>query len=220
MYFKINCQVVPVNLVSKSAQKQVYAFLDIGSEYTIMDQALAEELGLEGEEAPLAYKTIDGAGSVQSKQVSVEIQNISNNKCYMLEGVYTFPNLDLYGGTVRQAELNKWKHLANLNLPTYENCKPQLLIGLDNAHLIASVTTGKVIKNAPIAAETKLGWTVFGKTVVSPSIQVIRPNPILNLLCTQREDKPEQSLSQQVEKFFSTEDFGVKLVPRDPMTEE
>src|SRR5205823_11962787 len=32
---KINCQVVPVKLVSKSVQKQVYAFLDIGSEYTI-----------------------------------------------------------------------------------------------------------------------------------------------------------------------------------------
>src|SRR5207237_821036 len=111
---QINCQVVPVNLVSKSVQKQVYAFLDIGSEYTIMDQALAEELGLEGEEAPLAYKTIDGAGTVSSKQVSVEIQNVSNKKCYMLEGVYTFPNLDLYGGTVRQTELNKWKHLAKL----------------------------------------------------------------------------------------------------------
>src|SRR5437016_5138768 len=185
-----------------------------------MDQALAEELGLEGEEAPLAYKTIDGAGSVQSKQVSVEIQNISNNKCYLLEGVYTFPNLDLYGGTVRQAELNKWKHLAKLKLPTYENCKPQLLIGVDNAHLIASVTTSKIIKNAPIAAETKLGWTVFGKTADSPSNQGIRPSPIKNLLCTQRVQREETLTTLLAEAEMVVNGYPLTHVDADPESSE
>src|SRR5207237_9125938 len=107
----------------------------------------------ERDEAPIAYTTSDCARTVSSKQGSVEIQQASNKTCYMLEGVHTFPHLDLYGGTVRQTELDKWKHLAKLKLPTYENCKPKLLIGVDNAHLIVPVTTSKVIKNAPIAAE-------------------------------------------------------------------
>src|SRR5207237_2264101 len=115
-----------------------------GSEYKIIDENLAKELGLEGENVPLAYKTIDNAGTIQSKLVDVEIQNISNKRSYMLDGVYTFPKLDLYGGTLRKAELNKWKHLKNLKLPTYENCKPKIIIGLDNDYLLSTVTSIKI----------------------------------------------------------------------------
>src|SRR5207237_3919239 len=81
--------------------------------------------------------------------------------------------------------------------------------------LIESIRVGKLMKNAPVAAETKLGWTVFGKMPIPHGIQVVQSFGPQNLLCTQVV-KPEESLSEKIEKFFSTENFGVKLVARDP----
>ena len=154
---KVNCQVVPVILEGPKSRKKVYAYLDKGSEYTLINDQLADELGLKGKTVQLEYQTIDKVGVVSSKIVSLIVENISNHNSYTLDSVRTFPNFELHGGTIRQSDLNRWKHLQGLDLQTYENCQPQILIGIDNAYLIESIRVGKLMKNAPVAAETKLG---------------------------------------------------------------
>ena len=53
-------------------------------------------------------------------------------------------------------------------LPTLGK-KPQVLIGLDNADLIAARSFIPVTKNGPYLQCTELGWSITGNVIVSNS---------------------------------------------------
>src|SRR5207237_7193268 len=85
--------VLPVLLKGPKGEKKVYAMLDKCSAYTIIDAGLADELGLEGEIAPLDFKTIEKTASVRSKLVNLEVENIRTHRSFSLKNVQTFPTL-------------------------------------------------------------------------------------------------------------------------------
>src|SRR5207237_3726550 len=73
-----------------------------------------------------------------------------------------------------------------------------------------------VRKNAPIPAETALGWTVLGK--IDKPLEMVNHINFVNNYDESNDEYSGRFLHSKMEKFFSTEDFGVKDCPRDPMT--
>ena len=80
---------------------------------------------------------------------------------------------------------------------------PRMLIGLDNAELIASRDIRKTSTNGPLLQRTLLGWTVTGKIVLTE--QSIDPE--VNFLNTKRDDTND---------LWSTDDFGCKYNDNRP----
>ncbi|XP_065089851.1 uncharacterized protein LOC135711035 [Ochlerotatus camptorhynchus] len=112
---------------------QAYAFIDDGSELSLMDQSLAEELGLKGPRKSLCLKW---TGETQ------RLENASQ--------------LTLLYSVIQE----KYQHLARLPIESYENACPRILIGLDNLSLGHPLKCRERQPQEPIAVKTRLGWTI------------------------------------------------------------
>ncbi|XP_058465784.1 uncharacterized protein LOC131439138 [Malaya genurostris] len=131
-------KVIPVILSHKGKSISTFAFLDDGSNLTLMEEEIAEELELNGNVTPLC---IQWTGSVTRKEsTSREVQvSISGTRSqqYTISGVRTAPRLDLPHQSLDYDYLaNRFAHLKRLPVSSYSNAIPRILIGLDNAKLI------------------------------------------------------------------------------------
>ncbi|XP_062707580.1 uncharacterized protein LOC115257239 isoform X2 [Aedes albopictus] len=201
-------RVVPVTLYGKGTSLNTYAFLDDGSSSTLIDIEIAEELGLSGDIHPLCLQWTNDIERTEqnSRVVRLDISGTNASKLFTMREVHTVKNLSLPVQTLSAKELcEKYVHLRGLPIQSYIDARPRILIGLDNSHLKAVLKLREGGKDAPIAAKTRLGWTIYGK-IPGPMDQVHRQLHI----CAQT---PEQQLHDLVNQFFSLENVGVTLSP-------
>ncbi|XP_052562663.1 uncharacterized protein LOC120431010 [Culex pipiens pallens] len=206
-------RIVPVVLHGKSTRFETFAFLDEGSELTLMDAEIADALGLQGESRPLCLKWTSGVtrDESDSKQITLEISGVKNEKRFPLVNVRTVHRLDLPTQTLEFERLAaKYPHLQKLPVQSYENVTPKLLIGLNNLQLALPLKCRTGRGNEPVAAKTKLGWTVFGSTAVSDSAHSFHVCD-----CTKDGD-----LHELVKEFFAFESLGVTNSPLPESVEE
>ncbi|XP_039451578.1 uncharacterized protein LOC120430530 [Culex pipiens pallens] len=198
---------LPVTLHGQERKVDCYAFLDDGSELTLIDQDLVEELGVSGTSKPLCLKWTGGTHRYEadSRSVDVVVSGHSNQK-FNLDGVRTVKELKL---PIQSLDAAKWKssfpHLRDIPVASYENAQPRLLIGLKHASvaLVRKSREGK--EGEPIAVKTRLGWTVYGGSSnpvrednAYPTYHVCECNPPF-----------DESLHQAVKNFFSIESLGI-----------
>ncbi|XP_067625142.1 uncharacterized protein [Eurosta solidaginis] len=108
-------------------------------------------------------------------------------------------NLQLPTQSLSHADLCDTKH--QLPIQPQSGAVPKLLIGIDNCHLGIASTTIAMRKNGPYAANTELGWVVFGPTSPRP------PEPSI---CLHVDRSADDTLHNMVAKFFEIESFGVR----------
>ena len=132
---------------------------DDGSSISILDESIAKQLGLKGNLQPLQLQWYgEQIHTEMSTRVSLEISGQDLNK-FKLKNVCIIKNFNL---PVQSFSKGPFPHLEFIPLIDYNNAKPSLLIGLDHAHLGATATLIQARHIDPIAAKTKLGWTVYG----------------------------------------------------------
>lgn len=93
-------------------------------------------------------------------------------------------------------------------MDSYSSAALRILIGADNAKLLLTLK-----KWEPIAAKTRLGWTIYGKAeglIDSPEYRHLH-------ICVRSSD---QQLHDTVKNFFSMESVGVALVPQVEAVED
>lgn len=204
---------VPVVLYGKTNRFETFAFLDEGSELTLMDAEIAEALGLQGETRPLCLKWTSGVtrDESDSKKITLEISGVKNEKRFPLQNVRTVHRLDLPTQTLDFEQLTaKYPHLQKLPVQSYQNVTPKLLIGLNNLQLALPLKCRTGRGNEPVAAKTKLGWTVFGNTRDSDSAHSFHVCD-----CTKTGD-----LHDLVKEFFAFESLGITSAPLPEGVEE
>ncbi|XP_065075863.1 uncharacterized protein LOC135699513 [Ochlerotatus camptorhynchus] len=159
-------RIVPVLIHGPSKSIQTYAFIDDGSELTLMEDSLAEELGVKGPRTPLCLKWTGGTKRVEneSQKVDVEISAIGNtSKSHRMSNVHTIQNLQLRPQTLVYSELlQRYQHLGGLPVESYSNVCPRILIGLDHASLGHAMKSREGKPYEPIAVKTRLGWIIYG----------------------------------------------------------
>ncbi|XP_041673677.1 uncharacterized protein LOC121529787 [Drosophila eugracilis] len=198
-------RILPVTLNGENTKVDTYALLDEGSSVTLIDDELIRSLNLKGESRQLNVQWFGGKSAKEhTKVVSLQISAAGKPKRHGLKNVYGVANLNLPMQSLRQEDVQAVKANTRLPVMPYNNATPRILIGLDHAHLGVPFRTKSYGSGGPFAAETALGWVVYGPVNGKPS------SPLLSscLLAVPQDDLLEKMISD----YFETENFEAKTV--------
>ncbi|XP_055527971.1 uncharacterized protein LOC129720514 [Wyeomyia smithii] len=157
-------QMIPVSLHGGENSITVLAFLDEGATVTLVENSLAERLGVAGIRQKLTNKWTADIARVEknSKRMNLWVSAVGSDEKMLLKTVRTVERLMLPQQALDAEELaRQFKHMRGLSIASY-NGRPEMLIGLNNIHSFAPLEAkiGAVVD--PIAVRCKLGWTVYG----------------------------------------------------------
>ncbi|XP_062715839.1 uncharacterized protein LOC134291734 [Aedes albopictus] len=206
-------RIVPVLLHGPRKSLRTYAFVDDGSELTLMEHGLADELGVEGPQRSLCLRWTGGANRTESlsQVVNLEISGVVNpTKMFPLADVYTVETLQLRPQTLLVPEMQKkYRHLEGLPLESYKDVSPRLLIGLAHASLGNAIKCREGKPNEPIAIKTRLGWTIYGScSRDTDTYGHINHHCVQLCQCNHKQD---ESLNEAMKQYFSLESLGVSV---------
>lgn len=194
-------QIVPVFL-SNGFDREVktYAFLDNGSEVTLIDEKLAKELSLHGPKANLHLKWSNDSTRMEKSSMFVSpiVYNIKKDEGFTLKNARTVKNLSLPIQSVSPQIMKSYPHLQVVPIEEYCDARPRILIGLDNYQLLVAQETVEGKWDEPVATRTRIGWTVYGS---ASDDKLVRQSHVHQI--------SETSLADLVEKFFSLENIGI-----------
>lgn len=182
--------------------------MDDGSEKTLVDEEVVKQLGVVGETQPLCLQWTANVKRTEanSQRVTLEIAEHSSLSRHSLTDVRTVSKLDLPKQSLRYAEISEaFPYLKGLPIADYNNAQPQILIGNDNAHVTSTLKLRDGQPGEPIAAKSRLGWTVYGSSQEKSVDQAHSFH-----ICECQED--DQTLHELVEQFFSVESLGVMQI--------
>ncbi|XP_036327132.1 uncharacterized protein LOC118739729 [Rhagoletis pomonella] len=199
---KLLFRILPVTLYGRQRRLETYTLLDEGSSITMLDDTLANELDLRGRPSRLNVQWFGGhAVQEQATIVDLFISGAGMDKRHKLQNVYAVKNLQLPSQSLSKADLlYDDKRVRQLPMQAHSGVVPRLLIGIDNCHLGLASTTIAMRKNGPFAANTELGWVVFGPT----SNDLPKPSTCLFV-----NTNLDQELHSMVANFFEVESFGM-----------
>lgn len=199
-------RVLPVQLTGPAGTIKTYALYDEGSSVSMIERALADELRLDGPESRLDLQWFGSRhASEVSRTVTLQISGIGiEARRFKLTGVRTMQNLNLPRQSVDMAIICDWyKQMRGLPIESYDGAVPKLLIGVDNAYLGVALRHVCGLTAGPLAAKTRLGWTICGPlreatitTRVAERVMTIIPNWLTEL-------------HQAVKDHFSLDSVGI-----------
>ncbi|XP_062702256.1 uncharacterized protein LOC134285477 [Aedes albopictus] len=201
-------RIIPVVVSGPRGTVETFAFLDDGSDLSLIERSLVEQLGIDGWTKPLCLKWTGNVTRVESesKQVRISIQGVSSQKQHSLNDIRTVKELTLPEQSLNYDELcQRYRYLQGLPIVSYEKAVPRLLIGVNNANLTVPLQVREGRQSEPIAVKTRLGWCIFGG---SPKDSTHFKTHSLNLHACECENV--QELHNTVKDYFTVEDAGVK----------
>ncbi|XP_062712316.1 uncharacterized protein LOC115269769 [Aedes albopictus] len=195
-------RVIPVTLYGPRKAVTTFAFLDDGSQLTLIDEELTRELGVDGRSVPLCITWTGNVSRMEenSKQLRLDISGVDKGKRLNLDDVRTVKKLALPGQTLRLDDLrDRFPYLNGLPISGYENALPRLLIGVNNLHLTVPLKVKEGSFNEPVATKTRLGWCIYGGNGSSTS------NSVNVHAC---ECNCDRNLHDLIKDYFILEDAG------------
>lgn len=157
-------RVVPV-VVSAGAHGpsiQTHALMDTASSVTLIDEGLANDLGLSGVRTEMAIAWTDGKSRpMTTEQVSLTISSRCGQSEFAIKA-QTMKGMDLPLSTVDEQCLVD-EGLADLPITRLVRAKPMILIGQDNVELLTTGQSRMGISRRMVASESVFGWMVEGQ---------------------------------------------------------
>ncbi|XP_055622225.1 uncharacterized protein LOC129765813 [Toxorhynchites rutilus septentrionalis] len=199
-------RILPVTLYGPNTSQTIYAFIDEGSSYTLLDESVADRLNVSGKLEPLTLKWTGNVTRVEPKSrcVCLSISGKNNKSRYTLSQTRTVSRLELPTQSLKYEDLaNRYPHLRELPIEAYELVCPQILIGLDNLRLCVPLKLREGGLRDPIGAKCRLGWSIYGCVPNSPNQSAILGLHIGAVSDSNRE------LNEQLRDYFTLEDIGV-----------
>ena len=153
-------------------------------------------------------------GEVQEEKdsmiVNMKIQGTDDTQ-YLLKEIRTMNELKLPSQSVDLKEItDKYCHFKGINMKSYHEATPTLLLGLPYAYLYRSQEerTGKF--NEPMAKRTPLGWIIYGScgnyyNSKKKHLLVIDQKP-------KEDDK--SAMRKMMHDYFSVEEYSLKSSKR------
>ncbi|XP_062714134.1 uncharacterized protein LOC134290921 [Aedes albopictus] len=195
---------LPVTLEGNGKKVNTFAFLDDGSESTLMESGLAAELDVSGPEEPfwLGWTGNISREEKGSQRISVAISGTGLKSLFRLNNVRTVQSLKLQSQSLPYLELQKmYPHLRGLPLRSYTDAVPRIIIGIEHAQMLTTLKVREGGANDPIAAKTRLGWCVYGKQV-DGGCTVSRLN-------SHSDEIGNRELHEQMKQYFNIEQAAV-----------
>lgn len=127
-------KVIPVKIKNAHGKFiDTFAFMDPGSDGTLMDRSLFEVLGLAGTSISLTLGWRGGVKQVGTGAIetSIELAASSDSNSHRLNGVCVVAHLGLPQQSLDSAVMkDTYPYLSDIPLSSYENVTTMLLIGL------------------------------------------------------------------------------------------
>ncbi|XP_043240250.1 uncharacterized protein LOC122390886 [Amphibalanus amphitrite] len=193
---------VVVRVHGPSVTRQCVAYLDEGSSLTLIESDLAEELGLDTMPDKMRIRTMTGVTEHEVGKLDLLVSSAETGNEFELKDAVAINKLELSRSPVTMTDLaKKYPLLETMAIP-YLDEAPRMIIGMDNAELIATRQLRRTTKNGPLLQKTLLGWTVTGRalaavTVTDEQVQFIR-----------RHEDDCTLLDETFRASWTTESFG------------
>lgn len=154
---------LPVKLVGPKGEVTTYAFLDNGSDCTILKRSIASALGLSGKPASINISTLHGTRSVLCTKSKVVLSSLHEDFTCEVDPAIVVDSLPTEQAHVCNHRIIK--HTADLPFQSLEDKSVGMLIGCDvpEAHIILDQRIGS--RKEPFAVLTQLGWVLRGPNV-------------------------------------------------------
>lgn len=202
---KVIYRIIPVTVYGISDPVHTYALLDEGSEVTMIERSLADQLGLKGISDPLHLRWTGDVTRVESgsRVMNLAISGRGKAKHHELINARTVEKLELPVQSIKLRELvEAYPHLHGLPVEDYENARPLLLIGLENLYLAAPLKVREGPRGHPIATKTRLGWCIYGGQT---SFQIELAHRAFHVKRTTK----DQELHDLVKQYFLMDSLGI-----------
>ncbi|XP_017487332.1 PREDICTED: uncharacterized protein LOC108375696, partial [Rhagoletis zephyria] len=188
-------KIIPITIYGNDKEIKTLAFIDEGSSISLMDESIADQLGISGVPNPLCLRWTGGGNK----------QRLEMNVC-------TVESLNLPTQTLDYELLSqRYRHLRKLPIESYTNAKPKLLIGLNHFKMGISTKTFEGAPHEPVAVCTKLGWLIYGTVAEHNSRKQFNFH-----ICDCSES--DQQLDELVRSFYTLDSVGI--CAKDPMLAE
>jgi len=205
-------RLLPVRVSGPRGVVDTHALFDEGSTAILMDDKLANEIGLTGVRDPLHLGWTDNSSQIQqdSMRVTVGLQGLNDpDSClYSVSNVRTVNNLSLpYHSLDINHIRSKWTHLKEIDVSSMTDVEPRVLIGQDNCHLIIPREVIEGPPNAPVLSRSLLGWSIHGNVGSLKQREEI---------CLNAWEQMDHKLHEMIKDSFRVENFGV-MIPAKPL---
>lgn len=201
-------RVANVKLFGPSGEMTVTALFDEGSQSTMIDDTLANELGLQGTLSPVTYRWTAQITKhhPDSKIVNCQVAELSStSQRYDLCQVRTIKNLALPSQDfVIKDIVQRYPQIDSERLKSVHGCTPRLLVGSDHAHLIIPRTLYSYHLNGLQLTRCRLGWTINGPIIPKPSHQEMSLNVMVASI-----QSSDETLEKLVEEQYKVDNFGI-----------
>ncbi|XP_058827890.1 uncharacterized protein LOC131687819 [Topomyia yanbarensis] len=198
-------RILPVTLFGKTHPITIFAFIDEGSQLTLLEEEVAKHLEIDGILEPL---NLQWTGNVKryesdSRRVTVDITGSNTSKRFKLSDARTVGRLLLPSQTMCYHELAaKFPHLRGLPLNDYDKVEPKLLIGLDNLKLTVPLKVREGGWHDPIATKCRLGWSIYGCS------QIVTGRVVSGVHVAEK-TQPDKELNELVREFLTVDNAVV-----------
>ena len=216
---KVCLRIVPVRVQGSQPGQEVetYALLDNGSDVSLCDERRIDELGISGVQRHFSLTTQEKRDSSRSGyEVKPIINSIDNESSLEVPKVWTVGRLNISELSIpRDRDVDKWPHLKGIELPEIDIKEVRVLIGCNVPEAFWVLEEKRGSKGEPVGIRSPLGWTTIG-----PTEKIGQEDSInVNFLRLETEDDDE-TLSQQVEKFWKTDFVGLTSSSKVSMSVE
>ena len=194
---------------------RTYALLDEGSTVTLIDRSLLRKLGVRGPRLNLEIKGIRArvATSVSCQKVQVKIRGSFSD--YTIENAIAISEPNLPSQSLPTAVVQRIIAEQGIPLHAYTDAQPDILIGQDNCHLIATHELRETGYSNFVLSRSLLGWALHGPG----GARRTRGGPH-NVLTVTEKDKAsvdnseapfsyDEKLDELVKSFFQIDNLGI-----------
>lgn len=206
-------RIVPVTLHGMNTEIHTFAFIDDGSELSLIEDSVANELNLQGPHKPLCLKWTGEIRRYEkaSRKVDLGISG-SGTAVHPLKGIHTVAELKLPTQTLLIDELKqKYPHLRDIPIESYRNAVPRVLLGLDHTSLGNTLKCREGAWRDPIAVKTRLGWTVYGNSSGNETgNHYMNHHSVQACKCNCEIDN---DLHREMKAYFSLDSLGITNPP-------
>ena len=207
--------VVPVIVQNGEKEVETYAFLDSGSEGSLILASIAKKLGLDGPSQLTTIGTFHGQDpKLNVKKVKFTVYSRDKSAKFQVSSL-AVPKLNLSKKKVQWPTVkSEWKHIEDLELPAVDTSLVTILLGRNvrGVHQVSEERIAPPDSNGPDAYLTPFGWCVAGPV----PLKLLQFNQIsINLL---RIDA-DQQLRDDVAQLWKTESFAVQKPSKPRLSE-
>ncbi|VDP87009.1 unnamed protein product [Echinostoma caproni] len=153
--------ITPIQVETPPGLVQTVAFLDNGSDTTLVRESFTREHDLEGQTTSLVISTVNGARAVRASQLSLKLAPTSREDTIEVRQAFTIADLPMRAFDNIRSLARRWPHLRDLPFEDFPDTRVDILSSCDVPEG-NWVLDQRISHSDPYAMRTMFSWILCG----------------------------------------------------------